>query len=93
MECGYLSESDDSEEDSGMEHACQGGGGIFGDTESSSDDEIDGDSIGRGNACHDGIRGLVRGATWRRGRIMIVSTSHRHFVRVGAIDLCAIMLK
>ena len=62
---GYLSVSDDSEDDSGLEHAFQGGGGAFDDTESS---EVSGDARGEEGALvwsmpfQAGIRGRFEGS-------------------------------
>ena len=64
LERGYQSESDDSEDGSGMEHAFQGGGGVFDDPES---EEGTGNARGEGvggleYAFQDGIRGLFEGS-------------------------------
>ena len=59
-ERGYLSVTDDSEDDAcGMEHMGRGGGGVFDDTESedSIGDAVD-PNFGLENAFRDGIRGL-----------------------------------
>ena len=63
-ERGYLSVSDNNEDDTGMEHAFQGGGRAFDDTES---DEGMGDARGEAasgleNAFQDGIRGVFEGS-------------------------------
>ena len=63
-ERGYLSVSDDSDGDSGMEHAFQGGGCLFEDSESEEgmvDDRVECVS-GLQHTFQDGIRGLCEGS-------------------------------
>ena len=66
LERGYLFVSDDSDDDSGMEHAFLGGGGAFDDDDTESE-EGTGDARGDGAsgleyAFQDGIRGLFEGS-------------------------------